>query len=311
MRGLLIVNPHATTITSDTAGLVTRSLAGLVDLTVEHTRHRGHARELAAAARASRADVVLVLGGDGVVNETVNGVLSGDGAAGPAGPPLIGVIPGGGGNVFARALGLPAGTTAAIARVRQIIAAGRCRTIGLGLAGDRYFTFTAGLGMDAEVVHEVETMRARGSRESPSLFVRAILHRYYNGTNRRTPALTLVRDGLPPEGGLFMTIITNRSPYTYIRGRPLLPVPDPDFSSGLDLLALRRVRLTTIVSLAGRMLRRNGRPERGRDVLSVLGADALAIRSLRPVAFQVDGEYLGETEAVSFRFVPRALRVLA
>jgi diacylglycerol kinase family enzyme len=311
VRGLLIVNPHATTTTSDAAGLVTRSLAGLVDLEVEHTGHRGHARELAAAARASRADVVLVLGGDGAVNEAVNGVLGADGADGPAEPPPVGVIPGGGGNVFARALGLPADTTAAVARVREIIEAGCYRTIGLGLAGDRYFTFTAGLGMDAEVVHEVDVLRARGNRESPLLFVRAIVHRYYNGTNRRTPALTLVRDGQPPNAGLFMTIITNSSPYTYIRGRPLLPVPNPDFSSGLDLLALRRVRLTTLVSLAGKMLWPRGRPARGRDLLSVLGADSLTVRSLRPIAFQVDGEYLGETEAISFRFVPRALRVIA
>ncbi len=311
MRGLLIVNPHATTTTPDAAGLVTRSLAGLVDLDVEHTRHRGHARELAAAARASGADVVLVLGGDGAVNEAVNGVLSAGGAAGSAEPPLVGVIPGGGGNVFARALGLPVDTAAAMAAVREIIAGGGYRTIGLGLAGDRYFTFAAGIGMDAEVVHEVDALRSRGSRESPSLFVRAILRRYYNGTDRRTPALRLERDGRPAEGGLFLTIITNRSPYTYVRGRPLLPVPNPDFSSGLDLLALRRVRLTTIVVLVGRMLRGGNRPARGRDVLSVVGADSLTVRSLRPVAFQVDGEYLGETEGVSFRFVPGALRVVA
>jgi diacylglycerol kinase family enzyme len=311
VHGLLIVNPHATTTTSDAAGLITRSLAGLVDLDVEHTRHRGHARELAAAARASGADAVLVLGGDGAVNEAVNGLLAAAAAGGRLQPPLLGVIPGGGGNVFARALGLPAGTAAAVAAVREVIAAGGYRTIGLGLAGDRYFTFSAGLGMDAEVVHEVDTLRAGGSRQSTSLFARAILRRYYGGTDRRTPALRLERDGRPPEGGLFLTIITNRSPYTYVRGRPLLPVPNPDFSSGLDLLALRRVRLSTIAALLGRMLWAGGGPARGRDVLSVLGADSLTIRSLRPIAFQVDGEYLGETEAVSFRFVPGALRVIA
>ena len=169
MRGLLIVNPQATTTTGNSADLALRSLAGLVDLDVVHTRYRGHARELAAAARG---ELVIVLGGDGAVNEAVNGIM----AAPRAGPeqaeaPLLAVIPGGGGNVFAQALGLPVDTAAAIARIREVIKAGRYRTIGLGLAGDRYFTFSAGLGMDAEVVREVERLRASGHRESPALFL--------------------------------------------------------------------------------------------------------------------------------------------
>ena len=56
--------------------------------------------------------------------------------------------------------------------------AGRYRTIGLGLAGDRYFTFSAGLGMDAEVVREVERLRASGRRQTAALFAWAILRRY-------------------------------------------------------------------------------------------------------------------------------------
>jgi diacylglycerol kinase family enzyme len=46
-------------------------------------------------------------------------------------------------------------------------------------------------------------------------------------------------------------------------------------------------------------------------VLTVHGAESLSVRSERPIAFQVDGEYLGEIEAIEFRFVPRALRVAA
>jgi diacylglycerol kinase family enzyme len=108
-----------------------------------------------------------------------------------------------------------------------------------------------------------------------------------------------------------MTIITNRSPWTYFRSRPLLPVPNPDFNSGLDLLALRRLRLTTIVNVVGQMMWIRNHPARGRDMLTVQGAESLTLRSSRPIAFQVDGEYLGETEAVKFQFVPHALRVIA
>lgn len=301
MRGLLIVNPRATTTTGNSADLVIRSLAGLVDLDVEHTRYRGHARELAAAARG---DLVIVLGGDGAVNEAINGIMS------QASKPLLAVIPGGGGNVFARALGLPADAAAAIARIGEILKEGRYRTIGLGLAGDRYFTFSAGLGLDAEAVGEVERLRASGRRESPALFAWAILRRFWR-TDRRVPVLTLERDGQPATPDLFMTAITNRSPWTYVRGRAVLPVPDPDFNSGLDVLALRKLRATTIVSAVGQMMTIRRRSPRGRHVLTVTGLESLTIRSARPVAFQVDGDYLGQTEAVKFQFVPRALRVVA
>ena len=299
-------------MTETVIDLAVRSLAGLVDLDVERTKYRGHARELAAAARG---ELIIVLGGDGSINEVVNGVMSRDdaspgGDAPDGGPPLIAVIPGGGANVLARALGLPVDAAAAIRRVQEVIAAGRYRTIGLGLAGDRYFTFSAGLGMDAETVREVERLRAEGRRESTPLFLRTMIRQYYR-TDRRRPALTLERNGQPPISDLFLTIITNRSPWTYFRDRPLLPVPNPDFNSGLDLLALRQIRLTTILGAVGQMLYIRSRPLRGRALMSVLGSESLTVRSARPIALQVDGEYLGETEAVKFQFVPDAIRVVA
>jgi diacylglycerol kinase family enzyme len=338
VRGILIVNPHATSMTGTVIDLTVRSLAGLVDLDIERTKYRGHARELAASAAG---DLIIVLGGDGSINEVVNGVMSqqawprgarengagadgagadGAGAKGagadgagdkPRQPPLIAVIPGGGGNVFARALGLPPDAAHAIRKVREIIAAGRYRTIGLGLAGDRYFTFSAGLGMDAEVVYEVERQRAGGRKESTSLFLRTMVRHLYRGTDRETPALTLERDGQPSVSDLFLTIITNRSPWTYYRGRAVLPVPHPDFNSGLDLLALRRVSLGTIYNAVLQMLMIRSRPPRGRHLFSVHGTESFTVRSSRPIAFQVDGEYLGEIEAIKFQFIPHAIRVVA
>ena len=304
-------------MTGTVADLAIRSLAGLVDLDVERTQYRGHARDLAAAADA---DLIIVHGGDGSINEVANGVMSRDGTgeSGTGGPgtgqqgrPPIAIIPGGGANVLARSLGLPLDAAAAIRRLRESLAASRYRTIGLGLAGDRYFTFSAGLGWDAEVVGEVDRLRAEGHRESATLFLRTMVRTYYRATDRRRSALTLERDGEPPVGDLFMTIITNRSPWTYLHSRAVLPVPNPDFSSGLDLLALRRLRVARIVSAVGQMLYIRSRPPRGRDLMSVLGSESLVVRSSRPIALQVDGEYLGETEAVKFQFVPDALRIVA
>jgi diacylglycerol kinase family enzyme len=303
VRGLLIVNRNATSMTATVTDLAVRTLAGVLDLDVERTRYRDHARELAAA---TTADLVIVHGGDGSINEVVNGVMTLT-----DGRPLIGVIPGGGANVLARALGVPLDAAAAIRQIREAVEAGRHRTIGLGLADDRYFTFCAGLGWDAEVVREVDRLRAQGRRESVPLFLRTMVHQYYAATDRRQPALTVERDGEPPVGALFMTIVTNRSPWTYLGNRPLLPVPNPDFNSGLDLLALQRLRLTTVLNAVGQMLYVRSRPPRGRDLVSVLGSESLTLRSARPIALQADGEYLGETEAVKFQFVPHALRIVA
>jgi diacylglycerol kinase family enzyme len=304
VRGLLIVNRNATSMTATVTDLAVRTLAGVLDLDVERTQYRGHARDLAAA---TTADLVIVHGGDGSINEVVNGLMG----LNSADRPLIAVIPGGGANVLARALGLPLDAAAAIRRVREAVEAGRRRTIGLGLADDRYFTFSAGLGWDAEVVREVDRLRAQGRRESVPLFLRTMVLQYYAGTDRRRPALTVERDGEPPVSGLFMTIVTNRSPWTYLGNRPLLPVPNPDFNSGLDLLALQRLRLITVLNAVGQMLYVRSRPPRGRNLLSVLGSESLTLRSARPIALQADGEYLGETEAVKFQFVPHALRIVA
>ena len=130
-------------MTGTVIDLTVRSLAGLVDLDIERTKYRGHAWELAAS---SASELIIVLGGDGSINEVVNGVMSqqawprgtgengagADGAGGePRQPPLIAVIPGGGGNVFARALGLPPDAAHAIRKVREIIAAGRYRKLDL------------------------------------------------------------------------------------------------------------------------------------------------------------------------------------
>jgi diacylglycerol kinase family enzyme len=156
VRGLLIVNRNATSMTATVTDLAVRTLARVLDLDVERTQYRDHARELAAA---TTADLVIVHGGDGSINEVVNGLMG----LNSADRPLIAVIPGGGANVLARALGLPLDAAAAIRRVREAVEAGRHRTIGLGLADDRYFTFSAGLGWDAEVVRRAAGRACRCS----------------------------------------------------------------------------------------------------------------------------------------------------
>ncbi len=307
------------------AGLVVRELGSRLELETAQTQYRGHARELAAASAAQGYDLVVTFGGDGTVNEVVNGLMTAPvpdytgpphGAAGTAdiaeatARPAIAPVPGGGANVFSRSLGLPPDPAAA---VRQILAATRTRTrrtIGLGAAGERYFTFSAGLGVDAEVMADVDRLRAKGRQASTMLYLRTALRRYYV-TDRRRPALTLDAPGQPPIKGLFMGVVTNSSPWTYLGNRPVRPAPHSDFNSGLDLFALRRLRTLTTLAALGHMMHTNEQLPSGRDVVSAAALSELAFRADRPIAFHIDGEYLGETEEVTFRFAPDALRVFA
>ena len=83
MRAILVVNPKATTTSELSRDVLVRALRSEVDLTVEYTRRRGHAADLARRARDQHVDVVVTLGGDGTVNEVINGLLRDDDAAGP------------------------------------------------------------------------------------------------------------------------------------------------------------------------------------------------------------------------------------
>lgn len=307
VRALLIINPRATSMTGRDAGLVVRALGSQLELATKQTQYRGHAGKLAAASAAEGYDLVVTFSGDGTINEVVNGLMR---IIEPTERPAIAPIPGGSANVFARTLGLPPDAGGAVQHILAAVASGERRKIGLGLADDRYFTFSAGLGVDAEVIADMERQRARGRRASVAAYLRTAVRRYY-GTDRRRPALTLRVPGQSPVHNLFMGVVTNSSPWTYLGNHAVRPA-HADFSSGLDLFALQRLRtLTTLAALSHMMNSNSGEVPTGRDVVSASALSELSFEADRPIAFHIDGEYLGETKSVAFRFVPDALCVVA
>ncbi len=315
MRALLIVNPRATSTTRLSRDVITRALASAVDLTVMETRYRGHAAALAGTAAADGAGLVLTLGGDGTVNEAVNGIVAASlaghgGGPAAAGRPALAPLPGGSANVFTRAIGLPDDPVEAAGRILSALAAGRERSVGLGLAGERYFTFNAGLGMDAEVVRLVEGLRAQGRPATPTLYIRMALRQYYRVTDRRPPALSLERAGKPPVVPLFLCVVSNTAPWTYVGRRAVQTNPEAGFDSGLDVFAMRSLRTVSTARALRQMLSAGDRPPRGRQIVTLHDEAAFTVLAGRPVAFQVDGEYVGERECVTFRSVPHALRVI-
>ena len=328
MRALLIANPYATSTTAVRREVITRALASELDLNVVQTRYRGHARHVAEGAARDGYELVLTLGGDGTVNEVVNGMLlvcpppaaaqpvtappnaAQPGATPPgACAPIFAPLPGGSANVFTRSLGLPADLVDATGQILGALQERRTRSIGLGLAGQRYFCANAGLGLDAEVVRVVEGLRARGRGASAAMYVLAAVRQFCAVTDRRVPALSLERDGAPALNGLFLGIVSNSSPWTYLGQRPVLASPRAGFDTGLDLLAVRTLGTLRTLNMVRQMLSRGSGPS-GRHVVALHDQPVLTFRAARPVAFQVDGEYVGEREHVELRSIPNALRVL-
>jgi diacylglycerol kinase family enzyme len=314
MRALLVVNPKATTTSERSRDVLVRALRSQVDLSVEYTRRRGHAAVLTRAAAESGVDVVVTLGGDGTVNEAVNGlmtaadVLAGRTTAPAYRLPALAVVPGGSTNVFARALGLPRdwveGTGVILAGLRD----GRHRVIGLGRADDRYFTFCAGMGLDAAVVRRVEQARLRGRTSTPALYVRSMIGQFFTD-DRKTPPLSLERPGEPTENELGTVIIQNTAPWTYVGDRPINPNPEASFDRGLDVLAMRRLYVGSTARTVTQLASRKADP-RGRQVLRLHDQAEFTVVANRPQAFQLDGDYLGERQKVHFVSVPEALRVI-
>jgi diacylglycerol kinase family enzyme len=309
---MLIANPKATSTSRRARDILMRAFTGDIDLVLAETGHRGHATELARRAAVDGYDVVVALGGDGTVNEAVNGLL----ADGPSPDlPALAVLPSGSANVFARALGLPDDPVGATTAVLEALRAGRHRTIGLGTAslangGRRYFTFCAGVGLDAEVVREVERRRDAGVRADPSLYVRTAVRHFFSGTDRRRAALTLERPGRPPISGLFLAFISNTSPWTFMGRMPVNPSPKANFGRGLDVFGMRSLEVGPTVGALAQMLTARTRPLQGRHVVNVHDAAEVTLRAARPVAFQLDGDYLGEQRSVTFRSVPKAIRIV-
>jgi diacylglycerol kinase (ATP) len=127
--------------------------------TLHQTERAGEATQLAKQAREEGLDAVFVVGGDGTINEVVNGIAES--------PVALGVLPGGTGNVWAKELGLPTRSPRhwlpLVDSVRALVP-GSTRRIDLGRANGRFFLQWAGLGLDADVTYAMEPRTRRQRR---------------------------------------------------------------------------------------------------------------------------------------------------
>jgi diacylglycerol kinase family enzyme len=321
MRALLVVNPAATTTSARTRDVLIHALASEMKLEAVTTEYRGHARDLGRqAAQSEDIDMIVALGGDGTINEVVNGLLH-------AGPDLehlpgLAVVPGGSTNVFARALGLPNDPVEATGALLDALRQGSERTVGLGLTSGtpgtedeavpaRWFTFNAGLGFDAGVVGRVEQHRERGKKSTHALYVRQAVRQLLGEPQRRHGSITLERPDAEPVTDLVLSIVCNTAPWTYLGNRPVYASPKASFDTGLDVFGLSRLSTAAVVRYGTQLL--TSSPERGphgKHAVSLHDLDQFTLHSKVPLPLQMDGDHLGLRTSVTFTGVRRALRVI-
>ncbi len=301
MRMLLLINSSASSVTPRGKVVIQKALAADHDLQVAETSRRGHATRLARSAAGDGFDVVVLLGGDGTLNEAANGLAGTATALAP--------LPGGSTNVFARTIGLPNDPIEATGALIDALAADNIRPVGLGSVNGRFFLFHVGLGYDAAVVEQVERRSELKRWAGQPLFAAAALTTFARHYDHSRPRFTLDPDGGNPIEGQF-TIVLNTNPYTYIGNLAFDLVPEATLDRGLATVTFTSLRADRLLRGVAEALRPRGDLRRipWMDVRTDL--DHLVVHGNGPFPFQVDGDFLGEVDHIELRHEPDVLRLV-
>lgn len=273
-----------------------------IEATVLETREPGHGERLAAAAVDLGHDRVVAVGGDGTVNEVINGLMSGSAPGAP--PPMLGVVPAGSGNDLARSLGLPLAPLDAL----PVALGERTRPLDLGVAScdglHRHFHAAGGTGFDAEVAFAMAGRRRRWQRGRAGYFVTTLteLWRY---RNRQLRIRLATPDGARQLEGRFLFVAFANGPYY---GGGMKITPEASNRDGLlDVCLVGDIsRLGALKELPG-IYRGNHVNHRLVEIARVL---ELRIEGPPETRVHLDGEPLGMLP-VDIRVKPAALQVAA
>ncbi|MEO6627122.1 MAG: diacylglycerol kinase family protein [Aquihabitans sp.] len=301
MKVLLLVNPFSSSVTARTRVVIRKALAGDHDVELVETARRNHATRLAQGAAADGADVVVVLGGDGTVNEAANG-LAGSNTA-------LAVLPGGSTNVFARTIGLPNDPIESTAVILEALEAGSIKRVGLGVANGRYFCFHVGMGYDAALVEQVERRSGLKRWAGHPLFMYAGLDTWLRHYDHKHPHFSVTYpNGDRVDDGYF-AVCCNTNPYTYVGNTPFDIAPDAHLDNGLTMVTVRSLRVDRILRVVARALKGGGALQRDPAVHYRPDVTKLVVEGLngKPFPYQLDGDYLGEVERIELRHAPAVM----
>jgi diacylglycerol kinase family enzyme len=296
-RVLLVVNPFASGVTAQRLAAVERELGRVAEVRTELTRGPDHATEICRATTDDPVDAVVVFSGDGVYNEALNGIDE---------PCPIGFVPGGRTSVLPRAVGIPRDPARAARQLAEAIAAGRTRRISLGRVNGRRFSFSAGIGLDAEAVRRLDALGRDedGQRPGDIAFALTLARILVERRGRWGEALEL--EGF---GRAAFALVANGDPYSYAGRLPLRIAPEAKFELGLDVVAPRELRPRSLPRFLRYAL--TGRGQLGAaDVHYGHDLDRIVVRCDVPLPLQADGEDLGDVEEALFEAERDAVSVI-
>jgi YegS/Rv2252/BmrU family lipid kinase len=283
----LIVNPSAG------GGRAARALPAVearlrvlgLSVEVDATRDMEHARALAGAA-AGRGRVVVTLSGDGMVGTVAEALRDVPGA-------LLGVLPGGRGNDFARVMGIPLDAEAAC----DVIAHGVPRAIDLGCAADHAFIGIASLGFDSEANRIANEAPAR---LGPLVYLYGALRAL---ATWKPAAFTVDVDGERVRFSGWSVAVANSKAY----GGGMFVAPDAELDDGaLDVVLTERTSKARFLRILPKVFKGAHVHE---PSVRVLRGTEVHVESDRPFLVYADGDPVGELP-MSFRALPGAVRVL-
>ncbi len=312
-RALVVVNPHATTVSPRLRSLVVRALSARYEVDAVDTEAPGHATEICREAGFEGYDVAVAFGGDGTVNEMVNGL------AGSATP--LTCLPGGTTNVYCKLLGIPGEIVDATAHVLRMADSWRPRDVDLGVVNGRRFAFSSGVGLDASVVRRVDSNPRVKFRFGANYFLYAALSTFAREYVVRPPRLVASVDvGDGGHGGDRVgwagvtAVVQNAEHYTYFNDHPVDVSTGADLDSGtLAGVLLERASLLDAPGILVRMLAGRLALVDHRRIRAVGPFTELDLHSAdgRPVALHVDGDYVGDVLRARYEILPRGLAVVS
>jgi len=289
MKVLFIVNPIAGKgNAAKEATRIKEVMDGIkeVEYNIEFTERPGHAMKLAKSGVAMGYDIIYAVGGDGTVNEVMNGLVGTDCA--------MGVIPAGSGNDFARSLGIHKDTEKAITETIN----GAKKYIDIGIINERYFVNIASVGFDAEVV--LATQKAKGYFLSGSAaYIVGLISTIFM---RKADRLKMKIGHEEFERETLLVAVANGKYY----GGGMMAAPEAILDDGLfDVCLIDRVSKTRMLLLFPKFMK--GQHGKLKEV-SFYKTREVWIESSKPISVNVDGEVFKDMK-VHFKLIDKGLLV--
>jgi diacylglycerol kinase family enzyme len=211
-------------------------------------------------------------------------------------------------------LGIPPDVVDATEHLLSLADNWRTRVVDLGRAGDRHFLFSAGVGLDAEVVRHVDAHPRLKSRFGEYYYSWVAARTFSRHYLLHPPRLEASLAGGEDSVRGATVIVQNSSPYAYFGDRAVEMAEGARLDSGdLAWLALKRTSPFDMPTIAWRALSSHRRVIDHRQIVGFSEQASVRVRSLddRPLPLQVDGDYIGRFDEIEFSVVPAALKVLA